>query len=87
MEPNIQWLKKLLWSLHFSRLDFVKKGLGQRGFSAAGAGRLFRIEGRMSGCDLSLGPHFTFQHDIDLKQIAKAKTTLEWLQDKSLTVL
>ena len=69
-------------------------------FSAAGTGRLVRIEGKMNGAkyrkildenllqsaqDLRLGQMFTFQQDNDLKH--KAKTTQEWLRDKSLNVL
>ncbi|KAF7649625.1 hypothetical protein LDENG_00138630 [Lucifuga dentata] len=38
-----------------------------------------------SAQDLRLGRWFTFQHNNDLKHTAK--TTLEWLRDKSLTVL
>ena len=68
-------------------------------FSAAERGRLVRVEGRMnaakyrevlkhlltSACDLRLGRWFIFQHDNELKHTAK--TTLEWLRDKCLTVL
>uniref|UniRef100_A0AAZ3QEP8 Uncharacterized protein n=2 Tax=Oncorhynchus tshawytscha TaxID=74940 RepID=A0AAZ3QEP8_ONCTS len=69
-------------------------------FSAAGTGRLVRIEGKMNEAkyreildenliqnaqDLRLGRRFTFQQDIDLKHTAK--TTQEWLWDKSLNVL
>ena len=68
--------------------------------SAAGTGRLVRIEGKMNGAkyrelldenllqsakDLRLGRRFTFQQDKDPKHTAK--TTQEWLQDKSLNVL
>uniref|UniRef100_A0AAZ3Q9P1 Tc1-like transposase DDE domain-containing protein n=1 Tax=Oncorhynchus tshawytscha TaxID=74940 RepID=A0AAZ3Q9P1_ONCTS len=66
-------------------------------FSAAGTGRLVRIEGKMNGAkyreilgenllqsvqDLRLGQRFTFQQDNDPKHIAK--TMQEWLRDKSL---
>ena len=69
-------------------------------FSASGAGRLVRIEGKMNGAkyreildenllqsaqDLRLGNRFTFQQDNNTKH--KAKTTQEWLRDKSLNVL
>ena len=69
-------------------------------FSAAGTGRLVRIEGKMNGAkyreildenllqstqDLRLGQRFTFQKDIEPKHTAK--TTQEWLWDKSLNVL
>uniref|UniRef100_A0A674A8J2 Zinc finger protein 250-like n=1 Tax=Salmo trutta TaxID=8032 RepID=A0A674A8J2_SALTR len=69
-------------------------------FSAAGTGRLVRIEGEMNGekyreildenllqsaQDLRLGQRFTFQQDNDPKHTAK--TTQEWLRDKSLNVL
>ena len=68
-------------------------------FSAAGTGRLVRIDGTMnrekyseildenllqSAQDLRLGQRFTFQHDNDPKHTAK--TTQEWLWDKSLNV-
>ena len=74
---------------------------GGRGcFSVAGTGRLVRIEGKMNGAkyreildenllqsaqDLRLGQRFTFQQDNDPKHTAK--TTQEWLRDKSLNVL
>ena len=69
-------------------------------FSAAGTGRLVTIEAEMNGAkyreileenllqsaqDLGLGRSFTFQQDNDPKQ--RAKTTQEWLWDKSLNVL
>ena len=69
-------------------------------FSAAGTGRLVRIEAKMNGAkyreildenllqsahDLRLGKRFTFQQDNDPKHTAK--TTQEWLQDKFLNVL
>lgn len=69
-------------------------------FSAAGTGRLVRIEGKMNGAnyreildenllqsaqDLRLMRRFTFQQDNDAKHTAK--TTQEWLRDKSLNVL
>jgi hypothetical protein len=69
-------------------------------FSAAGTGRLVRIEGKMTGAkyresldenllqsaqDLRLGPRFTFQQNNDSKHTAK--TTQEWLRNKSLNVL
>ena len=69
-------------------------------FSAAGTGRLVRIEGKMNGAkyreildenllqsaeDLRLGQRFTFQQDNNPKHTAK--TMQEWLQDKSLNVL
>ena len=60
-------------------------------FSAAGTRRL-RIEGEFldenllqSTQELRLGLRFTFQQDDDPKHTAK--TTKEWLQDKSLNVL
>ena len=67
-------------------------------FLAAGTGRLVRIKGKMNGAkyildenllhiaqDLRLGRRFTFQQDNDPKHTAK--TTQEWLRDKSLNVL
>ena len=69
------------------------------GFSAAGTGRLARIEGKMNGAeyseildknllqsaqDLRLGRRFTFQQDNYPKHTAKP--TQEWLRDKSLNV-
>ena len=69
-------------------------------FSAAGTERLFRIEGKInrakyreildvnllqSAQDLRLGCRFTLQQDNDPKHTAK--TTQEWLRDKSLNVL
>ena len=69
-------------------------------FSAAGTGRLVRIGGKInrekyreildenllwSVQDLRLGRRFTFQQDNDPNHTAK--TTQEWLQDKSLNVL
>ena len=69
-------------------------------FSAAGNGRLVRIEGKMnranyreildenllqSAQDLRLGKRFPFQQDNDPKHTAK--TTQEWLRDKSPNVL
>jgi hypothetical protein len=69
-------------------------------FSTTGTGRLVRIKGKMNGAmyrkiidenllqsaqDLRLGRHFTFQWDNDPKHTAK--TTQEWLWDKSLNVL
>ena len=69
-------------------------------FSVSGAGRLVRIEGKMNGAkyreildenllqsaqDLRLGRRFTFQQDNDPQHTAK--TTQEWLWDKSLNVL
>ena len=69
-------------------------------FSAAGTGRLVRIEGKMNGAkyreildenllqsaqDLRLGRRFTFQQDNDPKHTVKI--TQEWLRDKSLNVL
>uniref|UniRef100_A0A674ES87 Tc1-like transposase DDE domain-containing protein n=1 Tax=Salmo trutta TaxID=8032 RepID=A0A674ES87_SALTR len=69
-------------------------------FSAAGTGRLVRVEGKMNGekyreildenllqsaKDLRLGQRFTFQQDNDPKHTAK--TTQEWHRYKSLNVL
>uniref|UniRef100_A0AAZ3P066 Tc1-like transposase DDE domain-containing protein n=1 Tax=Oncorhynchus tshawytscha TaxID=74940 RepID=A0AAZ3P066_ONCTS len=69
-------------------------------FSAAGTGRLVRIEGKMnrakyreildenlpqSAQDLRLGQRFTFQQDNDPKHTAKIMSKLLW--DKSLNVL
>ena len=69
-------------------------------FSEAGPGRLVRIEGKMNGAkyreildenllqspqDFRLGRRFTFQQNNDPKH--KAKTTQEWLREKSLNVL
>ncbi|KAI3372165.1 hypothetical protein L3Q82_007018 [Scortum barcoo] len=69
-------------------------------FSAAGTGRLVRIEGKMnaamyrdildenllqSALDLRLGRRFIFQQDNDPKHTAKI--TKEWLQDNSVNVL
>ena len=69
-------------------------------FSAAGTRRLVRIEGMMKGAkyreildenlllraqDLRLGQKLSFQQDNDPKHTAK--TTQEWLRDKSLNVL
>jgi hypothetical protein len=63
-------------------------------FSAAGTGRLVRMEGKMSGVkyreildenllqsfqDLRLGRRFIFQQDNDLKHTDK--TVQEWLRD------
>jgi hypothetical protein len=61
-------------------------------FSAAGTGRLVRIEGKVNGeilhenllqsaQDLRLEWRFTFQQDNDPKHTAK--TMQEWLWDKS----
>ena len=69
-------------------------------FSAAGTGRLVRIEGKMNGAkyveildenlmqsaqELRLWRRFIFQQDNDPKHTAK--TTKKWLWDKSLNVL
>ena len=69
-------------------------------FSAAGTGRLVRIEGKInrakyreildenllqSAQDLRLGRRFNFKQDNDPNP--PAKTTQEWLRDKSLNVL
>ena len=68
-------------------------------FSAAGTGRLVRIEGKMNaamyrdildnllqtGLDLRLGRRFIFQQDNDPKRTAKI--TKEWLRDNSVNVL
>uniref|UniRef100_A0AAZ3QZA8 Transposase n=1 Tax=Oncorhynchus tshawytscha TaxID=74940 RepID=A0AAZ3QZA8_ONCTS len=69
-------------------------------FSAAGTGRLIRIEGKINGAkyreildenllqstqDLRLGQRFTFQKDNNTKHTVN--TTQEWPQDKSLNVL
>ena len=69
-------------------------------FSAAGTGRLVRIEGKMnaamyrdildknllqSALDLRLGRRFIFQQDNDPKH--KAKISTEWLQNHSVDVL
>ena len=69
-------------------------------FSAAGIGRLVRIEAKMNAAkyreildenllqstqDLRLGRRFTFHQDND--PMHTAKTTQEWLRDKSLNVL
>ena len=69
-------------------------------FSAAGTGRLVRIEAQMNGAkyreflnenllqsaqNIRLGRRFTFQQDNNPK--LTAKTTQEWLRDKSLNVL
>jgi hypothetical protein len=69
------------------------------GFSAAGTGRLVRIEGKMTGAkhreildgnrlqstqDLRLGKRFTFQHYNDPKHTAKM--TQGWLWDKSMNI-
>jgi hypothetical protein len=64
-------------------------------FSAAGTGRLVRIEAKyreilddnllQRAQDLRLRRRFTFQQDNDPKHTAK--TTQEWLRDKSLNVL
>ena len=68
-------------------------------FSATGSGRLVRIEEKINGVkyreildenllqstqDLRLGQRFTFQQDNDPKHTAK--TTQEWLWDKSFNV-
>ena len=65
-------------------------------FSVAGTGRLVMIEGKMNGAkyreildenllhsaqDLRLGQRLNFQQDNDPKHTAK--TTQEWLRDKS----
>ena len=69
-------------------------------FSAAGTGRLVRIQGKINRAkyreiidenllqitqDLRLGQRFTFQQDNNPKHTAK--TMQEWLWDKSLNVL
>uniref|UniRef100_A0AAZ3SX78 Tc1-like transposase DDE domain-containing protein n=1 Tax=Oncorhynchus tshawytscha TaxID=74940 RepID=A0AAZ3SX78_ONCTS len=66
-------------------------------FSAAGIGRLVRIEAKMNRAkyrkildenllqDLRLERRFTFQQDNNPKHTAK--TTQEWLRDKSLNIL
>ena len=69
-------------------------------FSVAWTGRPVRIEAKMNGAkyreildekllqstqDLRLGRRFTFQQDNDPKHTAK--TSQEWLRDKSLNVL
>uniref|UniRef100_A0A8K9WM68 Tc1-like transposase DDE domain-containing protein n=1 Tax=Oncorhynchus mykiss TaxID=8022 RepID=A0A8K9WM68_ONCMY len=67
-------------------------------FSVAGTGRLVRIEGKMNGAKYreildenllqsahDLEQRFTFQQDNDPK--LTAKTTQQWLRDKSLNVL
>ncbi|KAG2468313.1 TCB1 transposase, partial [Polypterus senegalus] len=69
-------------------------------FSAAGAGRLVRIKGKVtvamyrdildenllqSALDLRLGRQFVFQQDNDPKHTAKISK--EWLQDNSVNVL
>uniref|UniRef100_A0AAR2KAJ4 Tc1-like transposase DDE domain-containing protein n=1 Tax=Pygocentrus nattereri TaxID=42514 RepID=A0AAR2KAJ4_PYGNA len=69
-------------------------------FSAAGTGRLVRIEGKMnaamyrdildknllqSALDLRLGRRFIFQQDNDPKHTAKISK--QWLQDHSVNVL
>jgi hypothetical protein len=69
-------------------------------FSAPRTGRLVMLEGKMNGAkyreildenllqstqDLRLGRRFTFQQDNNPKHTAK--TTQEWLRDKSLNVL
>ena len=56
-------------------------------FSAAGTGRLVRIEGKMNGAKYReiWGRRFTFQQDNDPKHTAK--TMQEWPQDKFLNVL
>ena len=69
-------------------------------FTAAGTGRLVRIEGKMnaamyrdtldenllqSALDLRLGRRFIFQQDNDPKPTAKISK--EWLQDNSVNVL
>uniref|UniRef100_A0AAZ3PM51 Tc1-like transposase DDE domain-containing protein n=1 Tax=Oncorhynchus tshawytscha TaxID=74940 RepID=A0AAZ3PM51_ONCTS len=69
-------------------------------FSAVGIGKLVRIEGKMNGAKyreifdevlsalaqvLRLGRRLTFQQDNNPKHTAK--TTQEWLRDKSLNVL
>ena len=68
-------------------------------FLAAGTGRLVRIEGKInsastesldknperSGAGFRLWGRFTFQQDNNPKHTAK--TTQEWLRDKSLNVL
>ena len=63
----------------------------------AGTGRLVRIEGKMNGAKYreildenllrtsDLGLSFTFQQDNDTKHTAK--TTQEWLRDKSMNVI
>ena len=71
-----------------------------RCYSAEGTGRLVRIERKMNRAkyreildenllqstqDLRLGWRFTFQQDHDPKHTAK--TTQEWLQEKSLNIL
>ena len=69
-------------------------------FSAAGTGRLVRIKGKINGAkyreildenrlqiapDIRLGRRFNFQQDNNPKHTAK--TTQEWLRDKSLNVV
>ena len=67
-------------------------------FSVAGTGRLVRVEGKMNGAkyreildenllqsaqNLRLGWRFTFQWDNNTRHTAK--TTQEWLRDKSMS--
>ena len=69
-------------------------------FSAAGTGRLVRVEGKLnaaihrdilhdkllqSALDLGLGPRFIFQQDNDPKHTAKI--TKQWLQNNAVNVL
>ena len=79
----------------------MKRSIMLRGcFSAAGTGRLVRIEGKMNRAkyraildenmlqstqDLRLGQRFTFQQDNNPEHTAKI--TQEWRRDKSLNVL
>jgi hypothetical protein len=105
MRNKILWSDKTkteLFGLNAKRHAWRKAGIiiPCGCFSAAGTGRLVRIEGKMNGAkyreildenllqstqDLKLGRRFTFQKDIEPKHTAK--TMQEWLWDKSLNVL
>ena len=101
---SVELRDRIVLRHRFCTIPTVKHGGGSimlwECLSAAGTGRLVRIEGKMNGAkyrqilkenllqnaqDLRLTRRFTFQQDNDLKHTAKI--IQEWLRDKSLNVL